>query len=928
MKIKRVLTCMLSASMLISGVAPVYAINEEINMETSQINEEFKFEETIESEAEENAAYTDESKVQDIQLAFNALDAGNTQKITVVLNHTEGIKSALLVGNAEDKGVRLQYESSMITDNEVVFEIEHDQSDWYAYEYVELHFEDDVKKIDLEAYDHLRYIVTDQPEVEANEGVSLFSLRKPQYTGVNGDDGKFVVVLDPGHDPVCNTRGVVNGVWETELNWKIAEAMKEALETYANVEVYINREWNECPEVTDGIDDLEARVVRAANVDADLFISLHNNAYGMGDLQTKVRGTEIFVTRYPAYNPEATGVAEAILKNLEEMGLPNQGVLTRYYGDDATDTYDDGTGWDYYAVNRHSTLKGIPSILIEHAYMDNEQDLEILRSEEKLIEMGQRNAQAIADYYGLVLEADLEFSGSVNVEQTADEWLDMTVFNTKAPFEIKDVYVNIWSQETDEASANEYRTLYDNGEWTTSINLKEASMIPGNYKADLYFVDENEVSYLARTMDFKVLENQNTVGVFNAEYIENSKRIKLTIKDVVLKDSNNKVTFEIFNSKTSQNAILQFEAEKNENMYWAEESASNLTTAGVYYVDAYLNFSDGQKVLLKRTEFKIAAQPVTGKVNADTLNVRSGAGTNYSKVGTVTQNTKVTIAAEVKGADGYVWYKISSPVSGYVRSDYIVKNATTGSTSGTTSGTTSTTKKTGTVTADVLNVRSGAGTNYSKQGTLTYGAKVEILSESGSWYKVKYTSSGVSKNGYVHKDYIKVTVTTVTPKPETESKPEATPEPTTPAEPAVVKGVVNCDALNVRSAASTSSSKIGMLYRNATVEIVSQSGVWYKVNCTINGSKKTGYVHSDYITKTTTGSSSTGTTAASKGIVNCDALNVRSSASTSGSKIGMLYRNATVEIVSQSGVWYKVNCTINGSKKTGYVHSDYITKAR
>ena len=119
-----------------------------------------------------------------------------------------------------------------------------------------------------------------------------------------------------------------------------------------------------------------------------------------------------------------------------------------------------------------------------------------------------------------------------------------------------------------------------------------------------------------------------------------------------------------------------------------------------------------------------------------------------------------------------------------------------------------------------------------------------------------------------------------------------------------------------------------MLYRNATVEIVSQSGVWYKVNCTINGSKKTGYVHSDYITKTTTGSSSTGTTAASKGIVNCDALNVRSSASTSGSKIGMLYRNAKVEIVSQSGVWYKVNCTINGSKKTGYVHSDYITKAR
>ena len=54
--------------------------------------------------------------------------------------------------------------------------------------------------------------------------------------------------------------------------------------------------------------------------------------------------------------------------------------------------------------------------------------------------------------------------------------------------------------------------------------------------------------------------------------------------------------------------------------------------------------------------------------------------------------------------------------------DYI--KITTSSNSGSTSGgssssdSTSTTKKTGTVTTDVLNVRSGAGTSYSKIGTL------------------------------------------------------------------------------------------------------------------------------------------------------------------------------------------------------------------
>ena len=558
MKHRRALTLMLSVSMLMSSVVPTYAQTEETNIKTTQEAEEtvvdstepietesLEMEETIKVEETEPEAEGETEmetlEVRDIQWVFDELEAGNTQKITVMMNRTEGITGAVLKGNAEDKGVHVQFEAAKITDTEVIFEIQHSDADWYTFQTLDLQLKDEVMTIDLEAYDKPEYVVTDLYKGEsAGESVSFFSLRRNanRFTGVNGNDDVFVIVLDPGHDPVCNTRGYVNGVWETEMNWKIAVAMKETLEGYSNVEVYINREWNECPEVTDGIEDLEARVTRAANLKADLFVSLHNNALGSGALQTRARGAEVFVTRYPGYSAEATGLAEAVLANLEEMGLPSQGVKTRYYGDDAKDTYDDGTGWDYYAVNRHSTLKGIPSLLIEHAYVDNELDLMILRDEAKLIEMGQRDAQAIIDYYELEVDNgddaeteenetedsesddvdnDSELSGSVRFDQTADEWLNVAVSNVSAAFDIKDVYFKIWSKEADESSAKEYHATFDNAVWSTSVDVKQESMTAGAYKAAVYYDDENGTSHLVKIVDFSVSLSKDLVGAFSAK---------------------------------------------------------------------------------------------------------------------------------------------------------------------------------------------------------------------------------------------------------------------------------------------------------------------------------------------------------------------------------------------------------------------------
>lgn len=132
----------------------------------------------------------------------------------------------------------------------------------------------------------------------------------------------------------------------------------------------------------------------------------------------------------------------------------------------------------------------------------------------------------------------------------------------------------------------------------------------------------------------------------------------------------------------------------------------------------------------------------TAVVTATSLNIRSGAGTSYSKVGTVTKGTKVTLLKK-SGS----WYKIKTgSVTGWVSGDYL--NVTLNSSG---SGSSSTTK-TGTVTANSLNVRSGAGTSYSVVGGLAKGTTVTILKTSGSWYQIK---SG-SITGYVSSEYIKV----------------------------------------------------------------------------------------------------------------------------------------------------------------------------
>ena len=523
MKKKKILALVMVMLMIISNVMVAYAeetldigigewekeevIPVELSVDESEVTEASSEDEPDqeESESPEPILY----EIQDISFQMTELELNRKLSVTATLNTTEGIENAVVTGVAYDKGSKVQYECTSISDTEITFEMIYGETeaDDYVLETLTIYTLFDEQIFELEEYGNFSYTVYSNYYGDFLDGIAMFTTRKPQFTGVNGDDGRFVIVLDPGHDPVCTDRAWVNGVWEPDLNWRMAEALKAELEKYAGVEVYINRTWEECPGVVDVNDDfrcLEMRVVRAADLEADLLISLHNNAAGNGVLQSSAHGAVIYITRYPGYQPESEGLAQAVLSKLEGLGLRNNGIKTRYYGDDATDTYDDGTGWDWYAINRHSTLMGIPSLLIEHAFMDNLIDLEFLRTDEMVNAIGKADAQAIVEYYGLQLAEEVQTNGDMKVIQGEDEYIYLDITNVSASYEVEKVCVSAWSDNNGKDDLIWYDAVQNENGWTVTVDLKRHNMDEGTYYFDLCFVDQNGVKHLINSSESKV----------------------------------------------------------------------------------------------------------------------------------------------------------------------------------------------------------------------------------------------------------------------------------------------------------------------------------------------------------------------------------------------------------------------------------------
>ncbi len=219
-------------------------------------------------------------------------------------------------------------------------------------------------------------------------------------TPVCADSEKIVVILDAGHGGMDG--GSDKGIrTEKEYNLILAQYVAEALRANGNFEVRLTRE-------DDTYLQFLERALYIREYNADILISLHCNS----NEDSSVKGNMALVSVIDKFN--ASTLAGKILDAISSAVDINCGnVATREDTGDSLGVYywndeyqwdmpgerSSGTVSDYFSINTWSSKFGTPSIIVEHGYVSNAHDREILDSDENLKKIAYAEAQAVIDFY-------------------------------------------------------------------------------------------------------------------------------------------------------------------------------------------------------------------------------------------------------------------------------------------------------------------------------------------------------------------------------------------------------------------------------------------------------------------------------------------------------------------------------------------------
>ena len=243
------------------------------------------------------------------------------------------------------------------------------------------------------------------------------TLNATEITEKSVSENAIVVVIDPGHGGK-NAGAIYGGYIEKTLTLNTAKAMKEELEKYDGIKVYLTRD-------SDVDMELGERAAFAKEVDADLLLSLH---YNMSELH-KLFGTECWISAFGRCYAVGKDFSTIELEILTKEGLYDRGIKTRL----------NSRGTDYYGIIRSSTENDIPAVIIEHCHLDQENDKPYMDHNVWPQKYGVLDATAVARYFGLkseqlgvdysneVHEATAVPDGKVSPDDTPPEWCEAEV---------------------------------------------------------------------------------------------------------------------------------------------------------------------------------------------------------------------------------------------------------------------------------------------------------------------------------------------------------------------------------------------------------------------------------------------------------------------------------------------------------------------
>lgn len=167
------------------------------------------------------------------------------------------------------------------------------------------------------------------------------------------------IMIDPGHGG-AGTEGagaIYPPYTEKSLTLDVANQLCAELNA-AGISTAMTR-------TSDVAVSLPERAAIAKNSGAKMLVSIHFNASAPHDKT----GSAVWTSMYGNHHKVGAECGNAILSQLCSLGFVNKGIWTKA-----------GAQGDYYGVVRYGTSVGIPTLIIEHCYMDNPTDRAILES--------------------------------------------------------------------------------------------------------------------------------------------------------------------------------------------------------------------------------------------------------------------------------------------------------------------------------------------------------------------------------------------------------------------------------------------------------------------------------------------------------------------------------------------------------------------
>lgn len=206
----------------------------------------------------------------------------------------------------------------------------------------------------------------------------MLSLAMP--AAAKSADGKTVIVIDPGHGGT-DIGAQYDPYVEKAMTMYTSLLIEQELLQYDNVAVYLTR--RDDSDVT-----LAQRVDYAHSVNADFMLSVHFNANAGVHNRT---GSMMLITAFGNLYAREASFGLLNLQQLEAAGLNNRGFYTRL----------GSTGQDYYGIIRRSASYGLPAVITEHCYIDNETDRAFLARSDSYQRLAHADATALAQYLHL-----------------------------------------------------------------------------------------------------------------------------------------------------------------------------------------------------------------------------------------------------------------------------------------------------------------------------------------------------------------------------------------------------------------------------------------------------------------------------------------------------------------------------------------------